>query len=55
MKLGKLFKGVVKIATLPVALAADVITMGVSKATDDKFFVEKQFDSAADDLDESTD
>lgn len=55
MKLGKLFKAVVKTATLPIAIGADVITMGASKATDGKFFVEKQIENIADDLDEVTD
>ena len=50
MKLGSLFKAVTKLPLLPVALVADVLTMGASKATDDEFFVEKTIDSIADDL-----
>ena len=54
MRLGKLFKAVVKTAILPVAIVADVATMGVSKVTDGKFFAEKQIEKIADDLDEAT-
>ena len=52
MKLGKLFKGVIEITTLPVAVAADVLSMGVSKAVDDEFLTEKLLNKIEEDLDE---
>ena len=53
MKLGKLFKAVMKLPLVPVALVADIAMMGVEKATEGKFLVEKTVDSIADDLDEA--
>lgn len=50
MRLGNLFKAVVKLPLVPLGLAADIVTMGVEKSTKGAFFVEKAVDSIADDL-----
>lgn len=55
MKLGKLFKALVRTATLPISITADVLTLGGSKATDGKFFTEKSIEKISDDLDKVTD
>lgn len=54
MKLGKLFKAVVTLPVLPVAIVADVMTMGASKVMDKKFLAEKVIDKIADNLDKVT-
>ena len=52
MKLGNLFKAVVKLPLIPLSVVADMATMGARKAAQDEFFVEKVVDSIADDLNE---
>lgn len=50
MKLGNLFKAVVKLPLLPIAVVADIVTMGARKAVNDEFFVEKTVDSIAEEF-----
>ena len=54
MKLGKLFKAVVDIATLPVEIVKDVVTLGAEKAMEDEFFTERKINKIAEELDEIT-
>ena len=53
MKIGNLFKAIIKTVTLPVNIGADILTMGVNKFTNErKFFTEKKIDDIAELLNE---
>jgi len=52
MKLGKLFKAVVDVATIPVSIAADVVTLG--NAMGGESYTKKKIEKIADELDEVT-
>ena len=54
MKIGKLFKAVVDIVTLPIEVVKDVVTMGAEKAMEDEFFTERKINKIAKELDEVT-
>lgn len=54
MKLGNLFKGLVEVAVLPLAVAADVVVGIPMKVETGKFLTEKLLDKAKDDLNEAT-
>lgn len=53
MKLGKLFKAVVDTATIPLSVAADVITLG-GAATDNGSYTKNKLEKIAEELDEVT-
>jgi len=55
MRLGKLFSAVVKLPILPVAIIADVVSLGANASAGDGFVTEKAIKIIADDLDEVTD
>lgn len=52
MKIGNLFKAVVKLPLVPIGLIADVATMGVEKIYEGEYFIERAVNSIADDLNE---
>lgn len=54
MKLGKLFKAVVGVATIPVALVKDVATMGGVVMGKPQSYTKDKIDKIADDLDKVT-
>ena len=54
MKLGNLFKGMVEVALLPIAVAADVVVGIPLKVETGQFLTEKLLDKAKDDLNEAT-
>jgi hypothetical protein len=50
--LGKLFRTVREIATLPIEVVKDVATLGTKKAMDGKFYTQDKLDKIEDDLDD---
>lgn len=42
--IGKILKTIIKIPFVPVAVVADIVTLGASKVADDKFIFEKVAD-----------
>ena len=54
MKLGSLFKAIVKLPIIPAAVIADIATLGAFKTGGDEFLTEKVIARIADDLDDVT-
>lgn len=55
MRLGKLFRAAVGVAMIPSDLAADMLTLGMRKATDGETFTGKKVREIEEALDEVTD